>query len=60
MKTYRIPVVWQMIGHVEVQAESLVGAINMAYDAPLPSDGEYLESSFEVDEAGIVDEVEEA
>jgi len=58
MKTYKIPVVWSMIGYVEVEAESLSKAIDKAYDAPLPDNGEYLESSFEVDEAGIV--VEEA
>ena len=59
MKTYKIPVVWQMMGHVEVQADSLIGAINMAYDAPLPEDGSYIEGSFEVDESGIVDVVED-
>jgi hypothetical protein len=53
MKTYKIPVVWQMIGHVEVQAESLIEAINEAMDAPLPEDGSYIEGSFEVDEAGV-------
>jgi len=58
MKTYKIPVVWQMYGYVEVEAESMVEAINLAYDAPLPDDGSYIEGSFEVDEAVIVDEVE--
>jgi hypothetical protein len=58
MKTYKIPVVWQMYGYVEVEADSMSEAVNKAYDAPLPDNGEYLETSFEVDEAGIVDEVE--
>ena len=58
MKTYKIPVVWQMYGYVEVEAESMSEAVNKAYDAPLPDNGEYLETSFEVDEAGIVDVVE--
>jgi hypothetical protein len=53
MKTYRVPVVWQMYGYVEVQAESMVEAANVAMDAPLPIDGDYIEGSFEVDELGI-------
>ncbi len=59
MKTYKIPVVWQMHGYVEVEADSMSEAVNKAYDAPLPDDGSYIEGSFEVDEAGIVDEVED-
>ena len=57
MKTYKIPVVWSMIGYVEVEADSMSEAINKAVDAPLPVDGDYIEGSFEVDEAGIVDVV---
>ena len=57
MNTYKIPVVWQMYGYVEVQAESMSEAVNKAYDVPLPEDGSYIEGSFEVDESGIVDEV---
>ena len=57
MKTYKIPVVWQMHGYVEVEADSMSEAVNKAYDAPLPDDGSYIEGSFEVDESGIVDEV---
>lgn len=52
MKTYKIPVVWQMYGYVEVEAESLDEAIQKAQDAPLP-DGSYVEGSFEVDGDGI-------
>jgi hypothetical protein len=59
MKTYKIPVVWQMHGYVEVEADSMSEAVNKAYDAPLPDDGSYIEGSFEVDESGIVDEVED-
>ena len=59
MKTYKIPVVWQMHGYVEVEADSMSEAVNKAYDAPLPDDGSYIEGSFEVDEAGIVDVVED-
>ena len=53
MKTYRVPVVWQMYGIVEVQAESLSEAIHEAQAAPLPEDSSYIEGSFEVDECGI-------
>ncbi len=53
MKTYRVPVVWQMYGYVEVKADSVLAAINLASDAPLPIDGDYIESSFEVDKGGI-------
>jgi hypothetical protein len=59
MKTYKIPVVWQMHGYVEVEADSMSGAIHEAQAAPLPDDGSYIEGSFEVDEAGIVDVVED-
>jgi hypothetical protein len=56
MKTYRVPVVWQMYGYVEVQAEAQYAAL----EAPLPEDGSYIEGSFEIDEGSFcfVDEVE--
>ena len=50
MKTYRVPVVWSMMGFVEVEAESLSEAQREAMNAPLPEDGSYLEDSFEIDE----------
>ena len=54
MKTYKIGVVWQMYGYVEVEANSLVEAIHIVHsrDMPLPMDGEYIEGSFEVDVEG--------
>ena len=60
MKTYRVPVVWSMMGFVEVEAESLTEAALVAMDAPLPEDGSYLEGSFEIDEGSFVfvDEIE--
>jgi hypothetical protein len=57
MKTYKIPVIWQMYGYVTVEADSLTEAISEANCAPLPEDASYVENSFEVDEVGI-DEVE--
>lgn len=53
MKTYRVPVVWQMYGYVEVQAETHNAAVNAAMDAPLPTDGSYIEGSFEIDEGSF-------
>ena len=49
MKTYRVPVVWQMYGYVTVEAESLSEAQHEAMDAPLPEEGSYVEGSFEID-----------
>ncbi len=60
MKTYKVPVVWQMYGYVEVEADSMVEATLVAMDAPLPDDGNYIEGSFEVDESAIVDVVDES
>lgn len=47
MKTWRIPVVWQEIGTVEVDAKTLAEAIDIAKTADLaiPDDGEYLADS---------------
>ena len=48
MKTYKIGVVWQMYGSVEVEANSLTEAIHIVHsrDVPLPENGEYIEGSF--------------
>jgi hypothetical protein len=53
MKTYKIGVVWQMYGSVEVEANSLEEAVKKVDDGvPLPENGEYIEGSFEVDVEG--------
>ena len=52
---YRIPVSWSMSAVVTVEAVSLEEAIRFAREAPLPQDGEYEESSFEV-RLGLMDE----
>ena len=56
MKTYKIGVVWQMYGYVDVEANSLEEAVKEVEDGggdmPLPMDGEYIEGSFEVDVEG--------
>ena len=50
-KTYKVPVTWSMMGHVLVDADSPEEAIqevkNNPQDYDLPSDGAYLEDSFE-------------
>lgn len=61
MKTYKIGVVWQMYGTVEVEANNLEEAIHIVHstDVPLPDNGEYIEGSFEVDvEGSALNEVE--
>lgn len=52
MKLYTIPVVWQMMGTVVVAADSLEDAIADALDdgTPIPTNGSYIEGSFDVDE----------
>ena len=54
MKTYKIGVVWQQYGYVEVEANNLEEAIHIVQstDVPLPDNGEYIEGSFEVDVEG--------
>ena len=60
-KTYKIGVVWQMYGTVEVEANNLEQAIHILHstDVPLPDNGEYIDGSFEVDvEGSALNEVE--
>ena len=58
MKTYKVPVVYQMYGYVYVQAESMDEAVDKVQngngDMPLPDTADYVEGSFEVDHDGIV------
>lgn len=53
MKTYKVGVVWQVYGYVEVEAVDVDEAIHNAFNAPLPEDGSYVEGSFEVDEVSV-------
>lgn len=48
MNKYIIPVTWHMSGQYEIEAESLEGAINKAFDLELPWDGDYIDDSFEI------------
>lgn len=49
MKTWKIPVAWQMYGFVRVEAHTLEEAFEIAAapETPLP-DGDYVDDSFEI------------
>jgi hypothetical protein len=51
LKEYRIPCHWQVYGSLYIEAESWDEAIEKAEEdeTPLPTDGDYVEASFEVD-----------
>lgn len=52
MKTWKIPVVWQMMGTINVVADTLSEAMKIAKDedgiVPLPDNGSYLDESWEL------------
>ena len=54
MAEFRIPVVYSMYGHVNVEASSYKKALKYAREhldeLPLPDDSYYLEDSYEIDE----------
>lgn len=62
MRTWRVPVVWQMMGVVEVVADSLTEAMEIAKDPggdiPLPDNGSYLDESWELatEDEGLIRE----
>lgn len=53
MKTWKIPVAWQEMGTVVVEANTLEEAIEIARDddgiIPIPDDGTFIDGSWEVD-----------
>ena len=55
MKTWRIPVVWSVFSVIEVEAETLEQAMEIAEDKeeniPLPTDLSYLDGSWELSSA---------
>lgn len=46
---YKIPVTWKVAADLYIEARSLEEAFGKAEDASLPSDGEYVEGSYEVE-----------
>jgi len=61
LKEYKIPCSWQVYGIIGVEAESWNEAIEKAEadDTPLPTESEYIMSSFEIDYEMIEHEREE-
>lgn len=57
---YRVPLVWEMYGHVYVEAESEEEAVEIALgpDFPLPDDGECVDHSVMVDDFMEIEAVE--
>lgn len=57
LHTYKIPVVWQMMGYQTIEATSLEEALDAALfePPPLPNNAMILEDSFEIDREGITD-----
>lgn len=49
MNTYKIPCIWRMYGMYHIKANSLQEALQLADDAELPTDKDYLDGSFEID-----------
>lgn len=58
-QTYRIPLVWQEYGHINVEAESVEEAIDYALgpECPLP-EGSYVDESVEVDYGALETDVQ--
>lgn len=53
MPKYKIPVVWQSWGLIEVEAKDVEEAKEKALENGLPDNPEYIDDSFEIDEEGI-------
>lgn len=51
--TYKIPVIYQSWGIVEVEAADLESAIIQAENGGLPDNPSYIDGSFEIDHEGI-------
>ena len=58
MTIFKIPCSWQMYGSLEIEADELDGAVELAYSTEysLPDNGSYVEASFEVDHEVLDDE----
>ena len=49
MKKFKIPCTWQMYGFYHIEAENLSEALQKAEDSNLPTDADYVDCSFEID-----------
>ena len=59
-KEYKVPVSWQMYGHITVKADTQVHAAEIAESdmgIGLPDNGSYVEGSWEVDWDIVEDDV---
>jgi hypothetical protein len=57
---YKIPVVWTMMGYMNIEAENLESACNKVMDAgaELPEDGNFLDDSFGIDKEGLQEQAD--
>ena len=57
-KYYEIPCTWEVYGTLEVEADSLEEAIELAErdDSPMPDESDYVDGSFQIDR-DIADEI---
>jgi len=57
-KYYEIPCTWEVYGTLEIEADSLEEAIELAErdDSPMPDDSDYVDGSFQV-ERDIAEEI---
>ena len=57
IKTWKVPVCWGMMATIEIEADTLEEAIEIAKDEegsiPIPDNGSYLDGSWEVDSEDI-------
>ena len=53
MKTYTIPVLYTLSARMKIRAETLEAALIEAENLPLPTDGYYVEGSFEINRSVI-------
>lgn len=48
-KTYVVNVSWSLFGSYDIEAESQEEAYRIAHELALPTNGEYVEDSFQID-----------
>ena len=57
MKTWKVPVTWEVCGFVEIEAKTLEKAIELAKDdegvIPLPEESDYVDGSWRVTEEDV-------